>query len=467
MIRCQLLGRAAWLTCALFVFLGRGGADAAEVVRLSEANWDSTVPAGKEVDSIYGDWVLRNDRLVAVVADAIPGRNANMTVRNVGGAVIDLTVRDPQSDQLSAYYPLAARYALSGPFLGPGSSESAEPGKGNSVSLTFRGPAADKQSTAEVTYTLEDGAPWLTVITRVTNSGSQPLELKLADAVRADGEFEFGKDDPLGLFWAYDPHWRQCYGVLVKDGSWHFAVDDLKDGDRPELRIEKRDAPAAPLAPGESRETTRYLFPAADAIETLALARQLRNEPLVNVDIVVSDPDGAVADADVAVQTAAGKPIAHAHTDARGRLVARLPAAGYQAVVSAQGRGQQTIKLDASKAGRQEVKLPAPGYVVAKITAPGNGPTACKVQFRGRNGTADPKFGPDSAIHGVGNAYYTENGIFRVALTPGEYDVIVSHGPEFDAVFTSIMVAAGKEVAVGSRAQAHRRHPGLAERRLP
>ena len=160
----------------LFVFLGRGGADAAEVVRLSEANWDSTVPAGKEVDSIYGDWVLRNDRLVAVIADAIPGRNANMTVRNVGGAVIDLTVRDPQSDQLSAYYPLAARYALSGPFLGRGSSESAEPGKGNSVSLTFRGPAADKQSTAEVTYTLEDGAPWLTVITRVTNSGSQPLE---------------------------------------------------------------------------------------------------------------------------------------------------------------------------------------------------------------------------------------------------------------------------------------------------
>ena len=33
------------------------------------------------------------------------GRNANMTVREVGGCLIDLTCRDRQSDQLSAFYP--------------------------------------------------------------------------------------------------------------------------------------------------------------------------------------------------------------------------------------------------------------------------------------------------------------------------------------------------------------------------
>ena len=57
--------------------------------------------------------------------------------------------------------------------------------------------------------------------------------------------------------------------------------------------------------------------------------------------------------------------------------------------------------------------------------------------------------------------------MFRVALTPGEYDVIVSHGPEFDAVFTSIMVAAGKETPLAAELKQHRRHQGLAERRLP
>jgi hypothetical protein len=33
-----------------------------------------------------------------------------MTVRNVGGCVIDLTDRIAQNDQLSAYYPADARY---------------------------------------------------------------------------------------------------------------------------------------------------------------------------------------------------------------------------------------------------------------------------------------------------------------------------------------------------------------------
>ena len=82
---------------------------AAEALRLSEKNWDDATPEGKEVDAIYGDWVLRNEHLVAVIGEAIESRNANMTVRNVGGSVIDLTQRAPQSDQLSA---LTIRWAL-------------------------------------------------------------------------------------------------------------------------------------------------------------------------------------------------------------------------------------------------------------------------------------------------------------------------------------------------------------------
>ena len=61
-----------------------------------------TAPEGKEVDCIYGDWVLRNDKIVAVIGEAIRTRHANMSVINVGGSVVDLTERDKQSDQLSA-----------------------------------------------------------------------------------------------------------------------------------------------------------------------------------------------------------------------------------------------------------------------------------------------------------------------------------------------------------------------------
>ena len=85
---------------------GRSAAAApAEVALLTEATWDEYVPSGKEVDAIYGDVVLRNGQLTAVIAQPLETRNANMTVRSVGGALIDLTTREPQSDQLSAFYP--------------------------------------------------------------------------------------------------------------------------------------------------------------------------------------------------------------------------------------------------------------------------------------------------------------------------------------------------------------------------
>src|SRR5271170_7968080 len=80
-------------------------ARAADLVALSPQTFDRYVPQGKEVDGIYGDFVLANDQIVAVVAHPRRGRNANMTVREVGGCLIDLTRRDRQSDQLSAFYP--------------------------------------------------------------------------------------------------------------------------------------------------------------------------------------------------------------------------------------------------------------------------------------------------------------------------------------------------------------------------
>ena len=196
---------AAIAALSALLAIGSAASRAAEVIRLSEAAWDGAVPEGKEVDCIYGDWVLRNDRLVAVIADAIPTRHANMTVHNVGGAVIDLTVRDAQSDQLSAYYPLGALYQLSGPIKADGAiGPETKAAKAGALTLRFAGPANDKRSTAEVAYTLADGSGWLKVVTRIRNTGSEPLEPRLADTIRADGEFTFGRQDELGLLWADD-----------------------------------------------------------------------------------------------------------------------------------------------------------------------------------------------------------------------------------------------------------------------
>ena len=100
-----LLGMFA--SIALFSF--SSNLHAGELVKLRPDTWDQYAPKGKEVDAIYGDHVMRNDKIVAVIAQAVQGRRANLTVHEIGGCLIDLTRRDAESDQLSAFYPYARR----------------------------------------------------------------------------------------------------------------------------------------------------------------------------------------------------------------------------------------------------------------------------------------------------------------------------------------------------------------------
>jgi len=67
---------------AILWMLSAVSVPATELVRLTPDTWDEYAPAGKEVDCIYGDYVLRNDKMIVVIAEPLPTRNANMTVRN-------------------------------------------------------------------------------------------------------------------------------------------------------------------------------------------------------------------------------------------------------------------------------------------------------------------------------------------------------------------------------------------------
>src|SRR5713226_10318359 len=105
------MSRCCWLATS-FALLVFQPATAAELAVLTDANWDRLAPAGKEADCILGDYAFRSDRIMAVLAQPLPTRNANMTVKQVGGAVIDLTLTANPNDQLSAYYPGMRRHVL-------------------------------------------------------------------------------------------------------------------------------------------------------------------------------------------------------------------------------------------------------------------------------------------------------------------------------------------------------------------
>ena len=269
---------------------------AAEIARLSPDTWDQYAVQGKEADCIYGDLVLRNDQLVAVIANPVAGRNANMTVKSVSGAIIDLTQLERQNDQLSAYYPGGGRYNFTDPktlkiTIDGESKELGETGKvaGKTVTieLTSAKDRKAKQPSPEVTlrYTLVDGEPFVRVETIHRNTSDKPLVETLHDAIRADKVFRFGTDDrlfesspvakaPHNVFWASDEWFGQSYGVICEGRQVHLAKQSTT-----QLEILKDGEEKVTIAPGGEVAVSRKIFPGATLFESAPSHRSWPDRP--------------------------------------------------------------------------------------------------------------------------------------------------------------------------------------------
>src|SRR5215210_3745091 len=76
------------------------------------------VPRGKEADGIIGDYLLRNDRVEAVISGNLPLRRANMSTFYgangiTPGCLYDLTLRGENNDQLTIFAPAQQQGAVS------------------------------------------------------------------------------------------------------------------------------------------------------------------------------------------------------------------------------------------------------------------------------------------------------------------------------------------------------------------
>lgn len=413
----------------------------AEIARLQSDNWDEYAPRGKEVDCIYGDYVLRNDRLTAVIAQPLASRNANMTVRQVGGCVIDLTTVAHQSDQLGAYYPagrLREWRRLSVQVTPADDQQESAIRRGERIQVECRDEGSADRPQATVRYTLADGWDYLLVETTLVNAGETPLTLTVADEMRADVSFEKTPDGPAPLFWAYDKWFNQAYGLLPVGA----ALDCKSDGRNSTLKLVDGAQAEIALSPGASHEATRRLFPAADLLRLKALAATFQEVEQEARTVEARDSAGHPLAGALVTVTGTGQPYASGRTDARGELAFSLPKGDYEVTVEAVGSGRLTAPL----AGAETLlELPQAGFVAARVTDERGGPIPCKVEFKGRDGTENPNFGHASGDRGVQNLVYSENGTFRQALLPGKYDVIASHGPEHDAVFAQLTVAEGQD----------------------
>jgi len=434
--------------------LSSSNSPAAELVELSAENWAKYAPQGKEVDAIYGDYVLRNDKIVAVIARPVATRDANLTVRNVGGCLLDLTEVGQQNDQLSAFYPTAARSSFTSEksIRVAASGGQPESPNGNAIqgkSVTWQCSSAKGAPAVLLRYSLSDGDPYVTVETTYTNQTDKPISFELVDAVRADRTFTMGADRATNLFWAADEWFQQAYGVVAEGHTLRRARTRGVL-----LTYEHEGAAKVTLAPGKSHTLVRKVFPArhTPGVKAIALALAGKSD-LRAVELKVTDPAGPVEDARVTIRN--GQAVfGVARTPRDGVLSLRLPPGKYPLSVTAVGRPEtkQTLVVDAADGElAATVKLEACGYVAAKITDEQGRPIPCKVEFRGKDGATSPYWGPDSKAWGVHNVQYTHHGDFKAELGPGRYDVIISHGNEYDAVFTEIDVTRGETTPLAAR----------------
>ena len=443
----------------LFVATSAAAADESTVLvqTLSESNWDALIPHGKEVDAIYGDMVMQNGHLRAVIAKPVATRNANMTVRNVGGCLIDLTTLKHQSDQLSAFYP--ARRVFS--FV-----DVAEIDVANSVEITngvktesceaavsiLAAPTKEKPG-LRVTYSLQADKPYIAVTSEWTNTTDADLTLVLEDDLRADsGKEEMPKspDGTVELYSFQDIFWQQAYGVYAPG----FKIRCKSNTRDSVLVYEPTDGKPVVLKPAETFSITRWLFVAQDLAGVLADYADAREQgdKLVESQLIVQADGYPVQGARIALKCG-DESWGTVVTEEDGTVVRRLPSGSCEATISVAGQefAMQTVTLSSTEKNVLELPDYHPGVARIAVTDAEGRAIPAKIEFKGNAESTTPNWGPETSEYFVKNLAYTASGKVETELAAGEYDITISHGPEYNAEFTKLSIQAGKTAELNVR----------------
>ncbi|MCH1439328.1 MAG: CehA/McbA family metallohydrolase [Rubripirellula sp.] len=396
---------------------------------------------GKEIDWIDGDYVLRNDQVVAVIARPNADRHANMTVRSVGACIIDFTRLDAESDQLSCYYPLAGRYQ----FFDNGLVETGDL-DGGGVFWRCRSTAATarNETVATIEYQLRDGDPYLTVIKTVT--GEDVSKVTAADSVRADTTFVVGTLAETTTGYCEDEHFRQTYGFEATLGTktplWSASGRNrqLKYGADAAERSENRVQWITRIYAASSPLDLWGLTSGAKA-QRFSVSGAVGEHPRIKLSVIA----GSIGSLELPCEW---------RSAADGKSVVHLPPGQYR--VRGEAIGHLPVEADikvTSESSEFALKLGAATTVQVTVVSEDGQPIPCKASFYGAkdedgNMTPDPVFGIESQSGAVGNCVYCADGQFVRSLPPGTYDLLLSRGPEYDAVFEKIQIAQGQQRTV-------------------
>lgn len=404
----------------LLPFLLAAPLTAAEVFEAALGR-EAELPKGKEADGILGDFVLRSDKVEALISQNAPNRRANMSTFYgedgvTPGAMYDLTLRGANNDQLVIYSPCGhgqVSYVKIANVKEEGSAAV------ESVTTAAKNGGVFKRHE----YRVKDGVQGIFITTVLRNETDKPQKAFTKDDLT---KFDSTGTTSDGIRWtdAINPAHKCGYALAILSVTGAAKLEETLE-----------------LQPKQEVVISRFFAVGTSPAQAVGEAREVKGGKPGIVSGQVSGADGkGIATASILVPDG-GKTIP-AYPDAEGKFSLKLPTTITELVVTDLGRPDVKIISTAPKATMQ-----AAASIRFAISDESGKPIPCKAHFAPLDEKA-PKLdlGPKWRAHGCVDQYMSENGHFTQQLPPGKYHVVVVRGPEYSHIAKDITVEPGKLV---------------------
>ncbi len=388
---------------------------------------ETELPKGKEADGILGDFVLRSDKVEAVISQNSPNRKANMSTFYgedgvTPGCLYDITLRGANNDQLVVYGPCGH-----GPVSYVKILDSKEKSEAAVESVTTAAKNGGVYKRHE--YRVQDGTQGIFITTTLRNETEKPQKVfTKSDLTR----FDVTGMTTDGIFWtdAINPAHKCGYAVGTLNVTGAEKVEDTME-----------------LAPKQEVVISRFFAVGTSPAQAVGEFRSVKGVKLGSVDGLILDAKnkGITTARIVVPEGAKGIP---AYPDAEGKFSLKLPQGPVELQIEDLGRPQAKIAITVGEGAAltPKVILTDAARIRFVITDESGKPIPCKAHFAPLDQDA-PKldFGPKWRAHGCVDQYMSENGQFTQQLPPGKYRVVVVRGPEYSHLEQEVTVEAGKE----------------------
>jgi hypothetical protein len=405
----------------------------------------SDLPEGPAAAGEPGDFVLRNDRLVAVVRAA--GHRGR--VAPTGGHLIDLAPVDTEDalgeaalflDPDARALPLLTEVAV------------ARDGRDGGLAIVRAAgrDARDEQVQVEVDYLLETGADRLRIMTTVTHRGRSHYRDFVIGRLMSWGSLSPFVPGPGGELAGQRTRSPWVGGDAPRGALLLAGVAGLLEathGRDFSQVIEHR----VHLTPGAvvSWETSLHVARAGGIAAAESMLHAARRTVTGQVRGVLREKrrQRTVTDGWVLVGARDGSWVTRARTGTHGEYVLDLEPGRHRLVAVAAGRlaaAPVEVAVTADGLVEQGLEVDAPGRLRIQLATEDGRPLPGRAALTGRGGTSTPALGPAASVPLAGNFVHLAEGRFNGRVTPGEYLVTLGAGPAFGQVSRPVTLRAGE-----------------------